>query len=75
LYGALVVNLFIGVFQYKYSIPMFFIIQIVLASGVGFIESFMARFRMSHNAQFIFVLTSVSLLIFFGVLLILGRFV
>lgn len=75
IYGALVVNLFIGVFQYKYSIPMFFIIQIVLASGVGLIESFMARFRMSHNAQFIFVLTSVSLLIFFGVLLILGRFV
>lgn len=75
LYGALVVNLFIGVFQYKYSIPTFFIIQIVLASGVGFIESFIARFRMSHNAQFIFVLTSVSLLIFFGVLLILGKFV
>jgi formate hydrogenlyase subunit 4 len=75
LYGALVVNLFIGVFQYKYSIPMFFVIQMVLASGVGLIESFMARFRMSHNAQFIFVLTSVSLLIFFGVLLILGRFV
>jgi len=74
LYGALVVNLFIGVFPYKYSIPMFFVIQFVLASGVGLIESFMARFRMSHNAQFIFVLTSVSLLIFFGVLLILGKF-
>jgi formate hydrogenlyase subunit 4 len=68
------VNLFIGVFPYQYSIPMFFIIQVVLASGVGLIESFMARFRMSHNAQFIFVLTSVSLLIFFGVLLILGKF-
>jgi len=75
LYGALVVNLFIGMFPYHYSIPMFFIIQFVLASGVGLIESFMARFRMSHNAQFIFVLTSVSLLIFFGVLLILGKFV
>jgi formate hydrogenlyase subunit 4 len=74
IYGALVVNLFIGVFPYKYSIPMFFVIQLVLASGVGLIESFMARFRMSHNAQFIFVLTSVSLLIFFGVLLILGKF-
>ncbi len=74
LYGALVVNLFIGVFPYQYSIPMFFVIQLVLASGVGLIESFMARFRMSHNAQFIFVLTSVSLLIFFGVLLILGKF-
>ena len=75
IYGALVVNLFIGVFPYHYSIPMFFVIQLVLASGVGLIESFMARFRMSHNAQFIFVLTSVSLLIFFGTLLILGKFV
>jgi formate hydrogenlyase subunit 4 len=75
IYGALVVNLFIGVFPYHFSIPMFFVIQFVLASGVGFIESFMARFRMSHNAQFIFVLTSVSLLIFFGALLILGKFV
>ena len=75
IYGALVVNLFIGVFPLQYSIPMFFVIQFVLASGVGFIESFMARFRMSHNAQFIFVLTSVSLLIFFGALLILGKFV
>jgi len=74
IYGALVVNLFIGMFPYHYSIPMFFIIQIVLAIGVGLIESFMARFRMSHNAQFIFVLTSVSLLIFFGALLILGKF-
>jgi formate hydrogenlyase subunit 4 len=75
IYGALVVNLFIGVFPLQYSIPMFFVIQLVLASGVGLIESFMARFRMSHNAQFIFVLTSVSLLIFFGALLILGKFV
>lgn len=75
IYGALVVNLFIGIFPLQYAIPMFFIIQVVLASGVGLIESFMARFRMSHNAQFIFVLTSVSLLIFFGTLLILGKFV
>ncbi len=75
IYGALVVNLFIGIFPLQYSIPMFFVIQVVLASGVGLIESFMARFRMSHNAQFIFVLTSVSLLIFFGTLLILGKFV
>ena len=75
IYGALVVNLFIGLFPYQFAIPMFFVIQIVLATGVGLIESFMARFRMSHNAQFIFVLTSVSLLIFFGALLILGKFV
>ena len=75
IYGALIVNLFIGVFPYEYSIPMFFIIQISIAVIIGLIESFMARFRMGHNAQFIFALTSVSLLIFFGSLLILGKFI
>ncbi len=74
-YGALIVNLFIGIFRYEYSIPMFFAIQILVAVFIGAIESFMARFRMSHNAQFIFALTSVSLLIFFGVLMILKKFV
>src|SRR5512137_9717 len=38
IYGALVVNLFIGVFPLQYSIPIFFVIQFVLASGVGLIE-------------------------------------
>jgi len=74
-YGALIVNLFIGIFRYEYSIPMFFAIQFLVAFLIGAIESFMARFRMSHNAQFIFALTSVSLLIFFGVLMILKKFV
>lgn len=74
-YGALIVNLFIGIFRYEYSIPMFFAIQFLIAVLIGAIESFMARFRMSHNAQFIFALTSVSLLIFFGVLMILKKFV
>jgi len=75
IYGALVVNLFIGSINYQYSIPAFFIIQFLMAISVGLIESFIARFRMNHNAQFIVVLTSVSLLIFFGVLLISGKFV
>jgi formate hydrogenlyase subunit 4 len=75
IYGALIVNLFIGMFPYEYTIPMFFAIQILAAVITGTIESFMARFRMSHNAQFIFALTSVSLLIFFGVLMVLGKFV
>jgi formate hydrogenlyase subunit 4 len=75
IYGALIVNLFIGIFPYEYAIPMFFAIQILVAVIIGTIESFMARFRMSHNAQFIFALTSVSLLIFFGVLMILGKFI
>ncbi len=75
IYGALVVNLFIGMVPYEFSIPIFFIIQFLMAIVIGLIESFMARFRMSHNAQFIFALTSVSLLIFFGILLILEKFV
>jgi formate hydrogenlyase subunit 4 len=74
IYGALIVNLFIGMVDYQYAIPLFFIIQFLMAVTIGLIESFMARFRMSHNAQFIVALTSVSLLIFFGALLILGKF-
>jgi len=73
-YGAMIVNPFIGIFPYQYAIPMFFAIQAGAAIITGGIESFMARFRMSHNVQFIFALTSVSLLIFFGALLILGKF-
>jgi formate hydrogenlyase subunit 4 len=75
LYGTLVVNLFIGMVPAQYAIPLFFMIQSLLAIVIGLVESFMARFRMSHNAQFILVLTSVALLIFFGVLLISGKFV
>lgn len=74
-YGALIVNLFIGTVNYEYAIPLFFAIQFILAVAVGIIESFMARFRMNHNAQYIVVLTSVSLIIFFGALLISGKFV
>ena len=75
MYGALIVNFFIGSVSLQISIPLFFVIQIIFAVTVGILESFMARFRMSHNPQFIFILTSVSLLIFFGVLLVLGKFI
>jgi len=74
-YGALIVNLFIGAIPWEYAIPAFFAIQLGAAVITGGIESFMARFRMNHNAQFILTLTSVSLLIFFGTLLIMGMFV
>jgi formate hydrogenlyase subunit 4 len=75
IYGALIANLFIGTIDYLYAIPLFFAIQLLMAVGIGVIESFMARFRMNHNAQFIVVLSSVSLLIFFGVLIISGKFI
>ena len=74
IYGALIANLYTGTINFEYSIPIFFIIQLFMAISIGVIESFMARFRMNHNAQFIVVLSSVSLLIFFGVLIISGKF-
>jgi len=75
IYGALIFNLFIGIISYEYAIPLFIAIEFVLAVIVGIIESFMARSRMNHNAQFIVVLSSVSLLIFFGALLVSGKFI
>jgi formate hydrogenlyase subunit 4 len=75
MYGAIISNLFIGALPLEISIPLLLIIQVGFAITVGIIESFTARFRMGHNPQFIFILTSVSLLIFFGVLLVLGKFI
>ncbi|MDP4204808.1 MAG: NADH-quinone oxidoreductase subunit H [Bacteroidota bacterium] len=74
MYGAIISNLFISALPLEFSIPLFFAIQIGFAITAGIIESFMARFRMGHNPQFIFILTSVSLLIFFGALMVLEKF-
>jgi formate hydrogenlyase subunit 4 len=75
MYGAIIANFFIGGLPLQWSIPVFLMVQVLFAVAIGLIESFMARFRMGHNPQFIFILTSVSLLIFFGVLLVLGKFI
>lgn len=73
MYGALIANFFIDDMSLAFAIPLFFAIQVLFAVVVGILESFMARFRMSHNPQYIFTLSSVSLLIFFGVLLVLEK--
>lgn len=76
MYGALIANFFLTPGSELYfSIPIFIVTQLLFAVVIGIIESFMARFRMNHNPQYIFTLTSVSLLIFLGVLLILGKIV
>ncbi len=75
MYGALIANFFIANFQMYLTIPIFFAVQIIFAVIVGILESFSARFRMNHNAQFIFTLTSVALMIFFGVLMVIGKFI
>src|ERR1035438_297996 len=66
MYGALIANFFIGAFPWYMALLVFFAVQLGFAILVGLLESFTARFRMSHNAQYIFALSSVSLLIFFG---------
>ncbi|NJO70099.1 MAG: formate hydrogenlyase [Bacteroidetes bacterium] len=76
MYGAIIANFFLTPgYEWYFSIPIFIGVQILFAIIVGTIESFEARFRMSHNSQFIFMLTSISLLIFLGVLLTLGKIV
>ncbi|MBK5209789.1 MAG: NADH-quinone oxidoreductase subunit H [Flavobacteriaceae bacterium] len=74
MYGALIANFFTGSFSILLSIIIFLAVQFIFAITVGILESFSARFRMGNNAQFIFTLTSISILIFFGVLLIMGKF-
>lgn len=75
MYGALIAGFFIGSLSPGWSVTAFLLIQVVFAVTVGLIESFMARFRMNHNPQFILALSSVSFLIFLGVLLVLEKFV
>ncbi|OIP83759.1 MAG: hypothetical protein AUK44_04365 [Porphyromonadaceae bacterium CG2_30_38_12] len=75
IYGTLIFNLFSGTISYQYAIPLFIAMQLLLAVVAGIVESFMARFRMTHNAQYIVVLSSVSLLVFFATLLISGKFI
>jgi len=75
MYGAIIAGFFIAELSLIRAIVLFLVIQILFAVTVGLIESFMARFRMSHNPQFILALSSVSFLIFLGALLVLGKFV
>jgi formate hydrogenlyase subunit 4 len=71
LFGALIANLFMGGLS-TWLLPFIFLaIEIVVAMMIGFVESFVARFRMNHNPQFVLSLSSVALLIFIGILLIL----
>ncbi|MDR1671913.1 MAG: NADH-quinone oxidoreductase subunit H [Bacteroidales bacterium] len=73
-FGTLIANFFIN---HSWSLWLqalvFFAVQALSAVIIGCVESFGARFRMSHNAQFVFALTSLSLLISFGVLLMMRQ--
>jgi formate hydrogenlyase subunit 4 len=75
MYGAIIAGFFLGGLSLVWALLLFLFIQAIFAIIIGLIESFMARFRMSHNPQFILALSSVSFLIFLGVLLVLEKFV
>lgn len=75
MYGAIIANFFLGNLPLHFAVPLFVAVQVLFAGIVGLLESFTARFRMGHNAEFIFTLTSVTLLLFFGVLLAMGKFI
>jgi formate hydrogenlyase subunit 4 len=75
MYGAIIAGFFIAELSLLWAVAAFLMIEVLFAVIVGLIESFMARFRMSHNPQFILALSSVSFLIFLGALLVLGKFV
>jgi formate hydrogenlyase subunit 4 len=75
MYGAIIADFFTGGLTLLWALPLFLMIQLLFAVIIGIIESFMARYRMSHNPQFILALSSVSFLIFLGVLLVLEKFV
>jgi formate hydrogenlyase subunit 4 len=76
MYGAIIANFFLTPgYEWYFSVPIYTAIQVGFAVIVGTIESFSARFRMNHNPQFILMFTSISLLIFLGVLLVTGKFI
>ncbi|MBN1789287.1 MAG: NADH-quinone oxidoreductase subunit H [Bacteroidales bacterium] len=74
MYGAIIANFFLTPgYEWYFSVPIYITVQVGFAVIVGTIESFSARFRMNHNPQFIFMFTSISLLIFLGILLGTGK--
>lgn len=75
MYGALIANFFIGQLSVVNGIAAFLGIQVLFAVIIGIIESFMARFRMNHNPQYILILSSFSVLIFMGILMFLGKII
>ncbi|HLO60658.1 MAG TPA: NADH-quinone oxidoreductase subunit H [Bacteroidales bacterium] len=76
LYGAIIANFFLTPgYQLYYSIPIYFAVQVTFGIVIGIVESFAARFRMNHNPQFILMFTSISMLIFLGVLLVMGKLI
>ncbi len=74
MYGLLICNFFVSPQMPIYlQILVFFLLQMAWAIIAGLLESFRARERMKKNPQFIFSLTALAVIVFFGILIILER--
>lgn len=70
MYGALICNFFLDSTMSLFTeIVMFFLVQFFWAITAGLLESFRARGRMKKNPEFIFSLMTISIVIFFGILI------
>jgi hypothetical protein len=49
---------------------MFLVIQLVMAAGIGWLESFRARNKMAMNAQYILSINAVALILIFVAMII-----
>ncbi|NLD21304.1 MAG: hypothetical protein GX664_02290 [Bacteroidales bacterium] len=67
MYGALIANFFI-IGSLPLAIGIFALVQLVCAVTIGATESFMARFRMVHNPEFIFSLTAAAFVVLFTII-------
>lgn len=74
MYGLLICNLFIDrTMNIGVQIFIFLLVQTIFAITIGLIESFRARERMKKNPVFIFTLTVLSMMVFFGALLMMNK--
>lgn len=74
MYGMLICNLFINSkMSIIVQIALFFTVQISMAIIAGLLESFVGRERIKKNPNFIFTLTVLSIMVFFGVLLMMNK--
>lgn len=74
LFGMLICNLFISSSMSIFiQIILFFAVQIGMAICIGLLESFVGRERLKKNPNFIFTITVLSIMVFFGVLLMMNK--
>ncbi|HQO39032.1 MAG TPA: NADH-quinone oxidoreductase subunit H [Spirochaetota bacterium] len=73
IYGAIIANLIIrpGTGLVLYAL-LFLAVQAGFAVFTGIVESFMSRFRMKNNPQFIYTITAATLLVFLAVMHVAG---